>query len=233
MFSLHSDNSGKAYRYERKFYLPDIGFSEVEAHVRLNPGLFHEIYHSRWVNNIYFDTPDHECFKDNVEGSLFRTKERIRWYGELFGLIEKPMLEFKLKRGLVGRKESFKLHSFVLDESFNLEAIAEFIDGSDIPEPVRLRLRNAFPTLVNRYQRKYFLSADSRFRITLDSGMEYYQVGPNNNVFLHPVINDRDIILELKYDVSSDDAASEITGGFPFRVTKSSKYVQGVEATVF
>ena len=35
-------------------------------------------------------------------------------------------------------------------------------------------------------------------------------------------------ILELKYGHAKDDEASEITKHFPFRLTKSSKYVLGI-----
>jgi SPX domain protein involved in polyphosphate accumulation len=231
MFSLHSENDGKVYRYERKFYLPDISFAEVEAHVRLNPGLFSEIFHSRWVNNIYFDTQDLDCFMDNVEGGLFRMKERIRWYGSLLGPVEKPILEFKLKRGLVGRKESFRMAPLNFDDAFDRRTSNEWINTSDIPGAIKLRLLNSVPSLVNRYLRKYFLSADGKFRITIDSELEFHFVGPHNNSFTHPVTNNRDIILEMKYDVENDDMASIITGSFPFRVTKSSKYVQGIVLT--
>ena len=37
-------------------------------------------------------------FFDNVYGNVNKIKPRIRWYGELFGLVEHPILEYKIKQ---------------------------------------------------------------------------------------------------------------------------------------
>ena len=41
--------------------------------------------------------------------------------------------------------------------------------------------------------------------------------------------NNSDIILELKYDQIHDDNVELITNNLPFRLTKSSKYVSGID----
>lgn len=223
MSAPHSENQGRTWRYERKFYLRDSVRAEVEAHVRLNPGLFREIHRSRWVNNIYLDSEDLHRFRDSVEGVPLRDKVRIRWYGELFGHVGNPVLEFKQKRGLVGRKESFALIPFTLDQTFDRAAVSELLKLSG--------LQHSTPALLNRYRRKYFLSSDGSFRITVDSEFDYFRLGPNNNTFSHRTVNDQDIVLELKYGVDREETAALITGGFPFRITSCSKYVRGVEET--
>ncbi len=223
MSAPHPENQGKTWRYERKFYLRDSGRAEVEAHVRLNPGLFREIHRSRWVNNIYLDSESLHRFRDSVAGLPVRDKVRIRWYGELFGHVGNPVLEIKKKRGLVGRKKSFALAPFTLDQTLDRAAVRELTKVSG--------LHHSTPALLNRYRRKYFLSSDGSFRITVDSEFEYFRLGPNNNSLDHRTFNDRDIVLELKYGVDREETAALITGGFPFRITSSSKYVRGVEET--
>jgi hypothetical protein len=219
------------WRFERKFNNTDLSYAEVESIVRLHPALFRPIFQPRWVNNIYFDSSELDSFHDNVDGALFRTKSRIRWYGELFGTIEKPILEFKFKRGLLGRKETHRLAPFFIGDGFDSETVSSNLSASDLPETVILHMKNSTPTLVNRYCRKYFRSADGRYRITMDSEQQFYSVGPRNNRFLCRAENNNDVILELKYAQAHDMDAEQITTQFPFRLSKSSKYVSGVELT--
>ena len=189
--------------------------------------MFSEIFSKRFVNNIYFDSIDLKNYHDNVDGSTYRKKVRIRWYGDLFGTIEKPVLEIKTKNGLLGKKESFALAQFKLDEAFSFDNIKDDIDKADIPEIVSLELRSLEPVVVNRYCRKYFMCANTDYRITVDSGLLFYAVSSKNNSFLHRALND-EIILEVKYDEDKDDIVTNITSHFPFRLSKSSKYVTGI-----
>ena len=104
----------KIYRYERKYFITKITGKDIDSIVKLHPAIFSEIFHERSVNNIYFDTPDLNNYFDNIDGNMYRVKSRIRWYGMTFGVIEKPVLELKIKNGLLGRKESYSLDTFKL-----------------------------------------------------------------------------------------------------------------------
>jgi hypothetical protein len=44
---------------------------------------------------------------DNVSGLSKRVKVRIRWYGDLYGHIQSPILEFKIRNNTLGSKVSF------------------------------------------------------------------------------------------------------------------------------
>ena len=102
----------ESFRYERKFLISQLSRHEIESIIRLHPAAFSEIYHQRFVNNIYFDTVGLSAYKDNLTGISDRLKVRIRWYGDLFCLIEEPFLELKIKRGFLGGKLRFPLASF-------------------------------------------------------------------------------------------------------------------------
>ncbi len=218
----HQNNN---YRYERKFFVENLSVQQVESIVKLHPAMFSEIYHQRFVNNIYFDSLNLESYFDNIDGSPHKIKFRIRWYGELFGHIEKPVLELKIKNGLSGKKESYQLPSFELDKTFNDLIIANAIDKSDVPEITKMKLKSLEPVLLNRYSRKYFKSAGGDYRITVDTNLDFCTVSNHNNSFLSKLFDDINVILELKYDQKMDDNANYITNYFPFRMTKSSKYV--------
>jgi hypothetical protein len=221
------------YRYERKFIVSELTQYEIETLVKLHPAIFLEAYPPRFVNNLYFDSPDRQNYFNNVDGLKDRAKVRIRWYGDLFGNVEKPMLELKIKKGLVGKKESFPLIPFSIDEKFQLETIINVFKQSDIPDSLKLDLISLEIVLLNRYRRKYFQSADRRYRITIDTDMEFYQVRVYNNIFLHKSVDLITTVVELKYAPAEDQHIEQITNYFPFRMTKSSKYVNGIKIAYF
>jgi len=219
----------KIFRYERKFFITEINSKDIDSIVKLHPAIFSEIFHERSVNNIYFDTPELDNYFDNIDGNMYRVKSRIRWYGRTFGAIEKPVLELKIKNGLLGRKESYLLDAFKLDGHFNMQKIVQIIQKKNIPEFVTIGIKSSQPTLLNKYDRRYFLSADKRYRITIDTNQIFYRIGSQNNFFLNKIKNDLNVILELKYNIDADDDVNRITEHFPFRLTKSSKYISGLE----
>ena len=131
---IHYINPKHNYRYERKFTVPDnYKTSRIEATVKKNKYLFREVYHQRQVNNIYFDSAGYNDYFDNVLGVSERKKIRIRWYGETFGVIKNPVLEIKIKKGLVGDKWSYQLTPFTLDNNFTSVKIQKIFKESDIP----------------------------------------------------------------------------------------------------
>jgi len=217
-----------SYRYERKIHISELSRKEIESIVKLHPKSFKEIYYKRFVNNIYFDSIDFSSYYDNVDGNQHRVKYRIRWYGELFGHISNPVLELKIKNGLVGRKESYQLASFEMDSSICIAYIRSILNQSGLPDEILIRMNILNPVLLNRYSRKYFISSDGLYRVTLDNGLEYYQLKNNNNSFANFVKEPEYSILEIKYDNQNEASANYIVTKFPFRLTKNSKYVNGV-----
>jgi SPX domain protein involved in polyphosphate accumulation len=217
------------YRYERKFFVNSLSKYDIESIIKLHPAKFSELYHQRFVNNIYLDSSGLNNYFDNIQGNMQRTKTRIRWYGKLFGNIETPILEFKIKNGLLGRKSHYSLNSFSLDNTFNIQKLIQNIQNSKVPIAVESIIKYLKPTLLNRYSRRYFISNDKQYRITIDSDQVFYKIGHQNNSFKSEIIDNTNIILELKYDVDAENNVNSITNHFPFRLTKSSKYIAGIE----
>lgn len=217
------------YRKERKFLVEGADAPAVEFIVKAHPAMFSQPFPPRFINNIYFDSPQFGNYGDNVVGAKNRNKFRIRWYGEQFGFIKKPILEIKIKKGLAGSKRHYPLASFTLEPGFNQQLMDEVFDKSDLPGAVREMLRYQAPTLINRYFRKYFLSADRRFRVTLDTKLKFVGIARHQNSFMQRRSVDNQVIVELKYDIVDDKDAKNISNLFPFRLSKSSKYVSGVD----
>ena len=217
------------FRKERKYAISEVNIDVVENYVRAHPAMFSKPYPPRQVNNIYFDTPKFQNYMDNVIGAKQRRKFRIRWYGEQYGHIEKPILEIKIKEGLAGSKKYFPLAPFDLKPGFCEADIKQMIAQSEISDEAREALQHFVPTLLNRYQRKYYLSANKKFRLTLDTNVTYTRISRHQNYFMRRVIDRDNVIMELKYEIEDDQHVSWINTYFPFRMTKNAKYVNGID----
>jgi SPX domain protein involved in polyphosphate accumulation len=222
------------YRFERKFVVSSkyITYNEIENIIKLHPAIFREIYHQRYVRNIYFDIIGMDSYVDNVDGNTNRVKVRIRWYGNMLGEIKKPVLELKIKKGLLGTKNIYSLSPFILGRDINTINSIDFfslIENSNTINNIdRLKLKSISPQLLNGYKRRYFLSNNKKYRITIDSEQVFYPIASRNNSLINKYEDKLTTILELKYNFADDKNVEEITRDFPFRLSKNSKYVNGV-----
>ena len=219
----------QAFRYERKYVVYGLSTAELEMSIKLNPGLFTEIYQQRSINNIYLDSADLRHYFDNVNGAPARGKVRIRWYGSLFGAVARPVLELKLKSGLLGQKPAYPLPGFCLDSGFRGRDIGSILDRAALEAPVRENLKFLHPVLLNHYERRYYQSADANYRITIDFNLGFYRLYQHTNYFLWNWRPNGLMVLELKYDSEDAGGAEWISRAFPFRVGRMSKYVMGLD----
>ena len=209
-------------RYERKYKIESISTEVVRQIVINHPVSFRKIFPDRKVNNIYFDNIVLSAYFENVNGVSERRKLRVRWYGEDIFKIENPKLEIKIKTNQLGYKESFEVDDFQLDDLKKLTtAISSKIKSFNIFQP----------TLLNSYLRSYYGTNDGKYRITIDRDLKYFSF-LNAKQFTRFQIEDQAVVLELKYDESLDEAASFILQYIPFRYSKSSKYVTGLNLLV-
>src|SRR3990170_5339640 len=157
------------YRYERKFLIEELDAGQVRLMVKRHPSMFCESYPPRVVNNLYLDTEEMDNYYTNLSGAAERCKVRVRWYGELFGAIASPVLEFKIKSGLVGIKHSYPFPAFRLEDGFSQRDFQELVRASDLPDQVRHHLRTLNVVLCNNYRRWYYATKDQRYRLTVDA----------------------------------------------------------------
>ncbi len=216
-------------RYERKFLIEHLDKQEVKTLIKMNSAKFSPVFITRKINNIYLDTLDLSSYYDNIEGNNFRKKIRIRWYGKFFGKIEKPVLEYKLKNGLMGRKKSYVLNEFYLDENTTNAELKQLILSSNLPMDIKNEVVSLQPTLMNSYKRSYFLSFNNICRLTLDYNLKYYRVLLTGNNFFHIEKENNILVVELKYKEKDDSIARDVGANLPFKLTKSSKYIMGLE----
>ena len=223
--------SGLNLRYEKKFIFIGDHVEDVKNILYLNSYCFNEIYEKRKINNVYFDDNDLNFYKQNVSGVGSREKYRLRWYGDDFSKIEGATLEIKRKFGEVGDKISSKLPQFKYDlsigDAFELQRL--LCDQLDARPFFQNAVSQLNPTLFNSYERRYFLSACQKFRVTLDYHQHFYDPAASNFLQSKKSIDKRIIVLELKYSTQDDMEARNIPQQFTSRVSRNSKYVQGID----
>ncbi len=203
-------------RYELKYNPLVLSFDDCIGIIRGHPGSFRSLHPDRQVNNIYLDSPDLDCFNDNVSGVSRRKKYRIRWYGDDFDSIHKPQLELKWKENQLGGKVTSRMSNFsMMDQRQVVQSMAK--QGLIPPH------YGAVST--NSYTRSYFQSMDGCFRVTIDHNLVFgnFFSGPGS-----PSTRCDRIIVELKYDQGLDDEAERIRQFLPFQRTRFSKYVHGL-----
>jgi len=215
-------------RYEKKFVISTLDLHELEHLIKTNSAMFSEIFYERTINNIYFDTLGLNNYNENLDGVSRRLKIRIRWYGEMFTKLKKPILELKIKNNELGKKLSFPLKPFLFDQKISLKLLQKNFLESNLPKWLLEELKLYCPTLLNSYKRKYFISANKKFRITVDQEMIFIKIKDQNNLFNEKIIDKENYIFELKYALNDHKDARNFIQEFPFRLVANSKYVCGI-----
>jgi hypothetical protein len=217
-------------RYERKFVTSGMSHEACRMLLSRHAALFVEHHPPRIVNNMYFDTQGLAHYRDHVDGAARRCKVRVRWYGDVQSTVARPVLELKHKVELVGFKTQVPIAEFVMDQDcLPAEVLASACNDLPSTSLMRRYASGLRPILLNSYHRRYYLSSDGRFRMTLDTHLGFQRLGRRLIRVRPREIPLQMVIFELKYDRAHDEDANRIATQLPLYVTKLSKYVTGVE----
>lgn len=227
-----ADDAGADWRYEKKYFLNFVSADEVELLLKHCPRYFRQAYPDRYINNVYLDSHNLRCFHENIDGVSPRFKQRVRWYGDLHKDKAAATLEIKRKYNTVGDKLRLPLGTFDCAEAITGDGIAALLKAA-VGDRRCLSHGEGFRcVLVNRYLRRYFATFDERFRVTVDRELQYFPVGDGPHTGDRAgglVVRGNVAIVEIKYAKDLDRQAREILQYFPFRPTRISKYVYGVD----
>ena len=95
------------FRNEVKYKFYTTNISKWINKISNNQNNFKLHHEARWVNNIYFDTPSFDFFKQSHEGSSPRLKIRLRWYGDFFKTLKAIL---SLKSNIQTKMQKFHIH---------------------------------------------------------------------------------------------------------------------------
>ena len=154
------------------------------------------------IRSLYFDDPNFTAFRDKVDGVDNRTKYRIRCYN---GDTSRCKLERKEKKGHLTRKAS---QSITAPEAAALQTRC-FAGFQTHPEGLTEELRlccastGLKPMVLVDYDRTPFICAAGNTRITLDENLRtrpYCADLFDTCQSMMPVLEDNQVILEIKFD---------------------------------
>ena len=217
-------------RYEVKFVGPEHSYPFIVEWLKLSPFGFSVAHPTRTINNIYFDTYEYTAYEENLAGISARSKVRYRWYGESVHPLAGTM-EIKCKRNSFGWKLNYKVPNAPYEENATWRDIMQLLLAQLPVQGKRWILECPQPTLVNRYQRDYFISRCGRIRATIDTGLrgydQRYKPWPNwdrqSNL---PKI----LVLEAKCAVQERKTLTRVLSGMPLRASRCSKYMLGLKS---
>jgi len=199
MMLAYVKNHSLEPRLERKYYISDYQGYILKSYITLASMGLKEIYYKRKINNIYFDTDDLAFYKDNLIGAKDRLKLRLRWYGE--GKMKNPNLEIKMK-------EADLIYKLVTPFNHKLDL------------PIKELIKRLKPSVENSYYRRYFLTANKKLRLTVDTKIVFGKIKSPKTV------------VELKYAVEDEPLATNLISQFPLLLQKNSKYVDGMASNL-
>jgi len=217
-------------RYEVKFAADITDMPVILGWVQTHRCGFKQCHPDRYINNVYLDTPDLMAYEDNASGISDREKVRFRWYGEHW----KPAsgtLEVKCRSDSVGWKWNSRVVAPLDLTTMTWQQIRDLMRPSIKPELRFLFDTQSIVALVNRYSRKYFVSRDDKIRLTIDRNIQVFpQVGRTRPAIRYPGHKVDGLIIEVKCAVEHRILAADVLTTIPWRVSRHSKYVVGIES---
>jgi SPX domain protein involved in polyphosphate accumulation len=229
---IETSTSETDARLEIKFPLANRTSAGVASAIRSHSMGFERLFPTRWINNIYFDTPNLTCFYTSMSGAAQRLKLRLRWYGDSVGA-EGGALEWKWRRSALGRKWVAPVEWEGNLEKHRWSALRyRFRDGLAVKQRASFDAL-ALPTLLNRYRREYWISRDGSVRLTVDDQLSFI---PQRSSLAPQMRGSvpwaRLRVIELKAPAASIQSVREAARGFPYRPARFSKYTAGMELTL-
>lgn len=215
------------FRYERKYVWFFASTAQIELALAQHPAFFQQPYPPRWVNSVYFDSPDYALLQQNSLGMQIRAKVRARWYTTTVGST-KPHLEIKHKDSEMNTKYFFDLNldkNKSLDQSRTWQEVSSQVQSA-VSEQISIS-QLLQPSMQNKYYRKYFASEKLNVRVTIDSNLHFKDINQHSTEY-QPGFS----IVEIKSDREADLTISSFINSMPLRVTKASKYEIGMRAVV-
>jgi len=215
-------------RYEKKYKTNEIYLPQILSLIKINPAGFSEVYKERVVNSIYFDSYNFQLYNDSIDGSLKRTKLRIRWYDN--EKIINSFLEIKKKVGDRGDKFRYNLNPIKCDKEISRDYLNDLLKESNIEDK---NLLNNFgyynPIFICSYKRKYYLSSNKQIRLTVDYQISYASFSYQDSLSNLNKFYDSSLVLEYKYPyyLNSNFFISENI--LNLRRTRFSKFSNGIE----
>tara|TARA_B100001989_G_C24546957_1_gene471561 strand:+ start:2481 stop:3143 length:663 start_codon:yes stop_codon:yes gene_type:complete len=218
-------------RFEKKYKFNP--FEDIALINYLKCNDFNEIYTSRKVQSLYYDTNDLDLYHDSVLGIQDRKKIRIRFYNSCN---KKFNIEYKIKNSDLGYKKIPNLNSIKHGELIPIIFSKNNSKENIIALPIHLE-NVYFPKIFIEYKRRYFYSKKFNIRVTIDKRLKFSRAKIYREKIklfqTKPVTHN---VLEIKYDqnnILENELDFNISNNSNLILERSSKYCDAVETVYF
>ena len=205
------------FRFEYKYNVNNLDSKNLINHLISNFKIF-KIYPSRIINSVYYDTYDLKFVTENLSGTSFRKKLRLRWYNNDF---ENANAEIKIKKNKMNSKVKKKITGLSHDNY--IKNINELKENKSFKEMIFKYLSDEvlYPKLKVSYLRDYYYYKG--LTITFDKNLSFSSTNSDKKTK-----KTDNCVIEIKFPSEKLDLYNQITSNFPFRVYRNSKYVTGM-----
>ena len=217
-------------RYERKFLLPQEEYFRLRGRFE---ALLHKDAHTGrdgyTIRSLYFDTLHDADYFEKLDVVQLRRKLRLRLYDPAadFAFLELKQKEgeYQLKRSLrLGREAALSLCRGVYAPLLDLHD--EFADECY----ALLTMRGYRPKAVIEYRREAYTARENDTRITFDRDIRASESCLSlfdPRLALYPVMNQGQVVLEVKYNGFLLEYLKELVSGCERSQVSASKYCMG------
>ena len=221
----------KKLRLELKFVTKNYNYDLVNSWLKFHSSNFYREHKNRIINNIYFDTFSLTSLDENIKEYNRRFKVRYRWFNN-FDSSKDGSIEIKSKYNIYGWKNRFPIKQLNISENKNWKEIKKKLLDS-VPENAKIILNNySMPVIINQYLREYFVSADKKFRITIDRNHKNFSqinrlkpnLSKNSELF-------NNLVLEVKFNKEEETKIKNLLSDIPIKYSKNSKYINGFRSS--
>ena len=215
-------------RFERKYSL---SVSDLPRFWRWKSGsgsVFQAAYPDRSINNIYFESPEWANYDENLAGISRRCKCRLRWYGDTKAPVN-MRFEVKRRRNSIGDKLVQKIPDNRLVLGNEVSHIYTELRKCLDPELKMILDQSHLPVLFNSYRRQYY-STKEGVRLTLDIDLQFESLANCCDEYRYKAVKSEIYgFMEVKYSVNQRSNVERCLKELPFRATRNSKYVIGIQ----
>lgn len=180
--------------------------------------------HTYKIRSLYFDNDSSDAYYEKLNGVLYRRKYRIRYYNDDDSFIR---LECKIKNDNMTSKEQIEISKDICTKIINEEF--DSIKGTGLLETFLndMKRKHLKPSVIVDYIRLAYTYPISDVRITFDSKVKSgrYEYELFNYEFpTYEVMEEKEVILEVKFNEVLPEAISIILGTIPMYRQAVSKF---------
>lgn len=181
---------------------------------------------SYFIRSLYFDDENQTAYNEKIEGVEYRKKYRIRVYNDDYSFIR---LECKYKHENKTSKDQILINKKICDRIIEdrLEGAIPKDDNLLCKFLVDTKLKKLKPSVIVDYKRIAYTYPISDVRITFDSniksGLYNYNIY-DKNATTYPVIDENEVVLEVKFNEVLPSAIAIILSSVPMFRQAFSKF---------